>query len=291
MRALTSILGAVTMMLALAQCSPAVGPGTAPEGNGSSHRRSAPALPPTTGVFDYQLDGTDDTVSIDGRAHPVTVVVRDAASAPLEGAYNVCYVNGFQSQPEDAAMWRDHPELLLEDAAGEPVTDPDWPGEYILDPSTSTQREKIVQILGPLIAGCAAAGFDAVEIDNLDTFTRFPQIEQDAALALASVYVALAHEEGLAIAQKNTAEITRIGHDEIGFDFAIAEECAAWDECGAYAQVYGPHVLQIEYPDTLEAAGITFENACTRPDRAPLIIRRDRYLAEAGAAERVYEIC
>src|SRR3546814_7797243 len=55
-------------------------------------------LPPVTGQFDYQLGGAED----DG---DLAVVVRDASAQPVPGAYNVCYVNGFQTQPDQAATW------------------------------------------------------------------------------------------------------------------------------------------------------------------------------------------
>ena len=82
------------------------------------------------------------------------------------------------------------------------------------------------------IDACREAGYDAVEIDNLDTWTRFARIDRDGAIALAREYVDAAHQRGLAIAQKNAAEFLGV---EIGFDFASVESCAAYDECGLYA--------------------------------------------------------
>ncbi|GAB2539854.1 endo alpha-1,4 polygalactosaminidase [Brachybacterium huguangmaarense] len=246
---------------------------------------SAPGLPPTTGVFDYQLGGTYSP------SGTIDVVVRDATADPLQGAYSICYVNGFQTQPGDAEMWKGHADLLLHDAHGDLVTDPDWNDEYILDPSIAAQREGILDILTPVIVGCADAGYDAVEIDNLDTFDRFDQIDVNGAKALASAYVEIAHKSGLAIAQKNAAEITTAAHEDLGFDFAVAEECAVYDECAAYTSVYGPHVLQIEYPDSLEDVGMTFADACALPDRAPLMILRDRGLVAQGVEGYRFESC
>ncbi len=246
---------------------------------------SPAALPPTEGVFDYQLGATA------GRSPggaTIDVVARDATAAPLEGAYNVCYVNGFQTQP--GADWSEHPSALLRDASGDPVRDPDWPDEIVLDPSTAASREAILEVIGPVIEGCADDGFDAVEIDNLDTWTRF-DISRDDAFALAAAYVSTAHDLGLAIAQKNAAEATRPAHDDLGFDFAVVEECGAYDECAAYTDVYGPHVLQIEYPDSLADAGVTFADVCALPDRAPLTILRDRELVGQDDAAYIYDAC
>ncbi|MFJ9392065.1 endo alpha-1,4 polygalactosaminidase [Nocardioides sp. NPDC101246] len=247
---------------------------------------TAPDLPPTDGVFDYQLGGTADHLS-DGTR--IDVVARDATAAPLDGAYNVCYVNGFQTQPD--ADWSEHSSALLRDASGEPVRDPDWPDELILDPSTASAREAILEVVAPVISDCADAGFDAVEIDNLDTWTRFDAISQEGALALAESYVSAAHDEGLAIAQKNAAEAARPAHDDLGFDFAVVEECGAYSECAAYTDVYGDHVLQIEYPDSLAEADLTFADVCSSPDHAPLTILRDRDLVGQDDAAYVYDEC
>ncbi|MEU0312587.1 endo alpha-1,4 polygalactosaminidase [Nocardioides sp. NPDC006273] len=244
------------------------------------------ALPPTDGVFDYQLGGTSDQLS-DGT--PIDVVVRDAAADPLEGAYNVCYVNGFQTQP--GSDWSDRPEAILRDGSGSPVRDPDWPDELILDPSTAGARDSILDVITPVIDGCVEAGFDAVEIDNLDTWTRFDDISQEGAFALASAYVTAAHDLGLAIAQKNAAEAARPAHDDLGFDFAVVEECGAYSECAAYTDVYGDHVLQIEYPDSLTDADIAFADVCIDPERAPLTILRDRDLVGQDDPAYLHEAC
>jgi hypothetical protein len=265
--------------------------GSPPKGADSGQATGAIALPPTTGVFDYQLGSSYDRVDGEGGPRDIDVVVRDATAPPLAGAYSVCYVNGFQTQPGEAEQWLDRGDVLLRDAGGDLVADPAWPDEYVLDPSTAGQREGILDVIGPVIDGCAADGFDAVEIDNLDTWTRFDRIDRAGALALAAAYVERAHAAGLAIAQKNAAEIARTAHDELGFDFAVTEECGAWDECAAYTDVYGDHVLQIEYPDSLDAASATFDAVCERPDRARLTILRDRNLVAPHSAGYVYAAC
>jgi hypothetical protein len=244
-------------------------------------------LPPVTGSFDYQLGGVDDTAGL-------AVVVRDASARPMPGVYNVCYVNGFQSQPGDGDRWlRDYGPAVLRDAGGAPVTDPGWPDEYVLDPSTAPQREMILDALGPLLSGCADKGFDGVEIDNFDTFTRFRdsatgRVDPAGAVELARSLASLAHDHGLAIGQKNAADSTEQGRREVGFDFAVAEECAAYRECDRYRRAYGPHVLQIEYTDNLP---VPFRDVCSSPDRAPLTILRDRNLVPRGADGHAYDQC
>ncbi|WP_129787923.1 endo alpha-1,4 polygalactosaminidase [Promicromonospora panici] len=263
------------------------GPGQGAGQDSASVEVTDVTLPPTNGRFDYQL-GT--AYELEGG---LDVVVRDATADPAARAYNICYVNGFQTQPGEADLWLDgNEDLLLHDAAGDLVVDSDWPDEYVLDPSTQARRDRILAILGPVLTGCADAGFDGVEIDNLDTWTRFTDrstglIEQADALALAGAYIDLAHEAGLAIGQKNAAEATTEGR-ELGFDFAVTEECAAYDECGSYSGVYGEQVLQIEYTDNLPDG---FDAACADPDRAPLTILRDRDLVGPDDAAYAYEQC
>ncbi|GAB3288427.1 endo alpha-1,4 polygalactosaminidase [Pseudoclavibacter terrae] len=259
-------------------------------GESGSEVNAGVALPPTSGTFDYQLG---EPYAIDGG---IDVVARDSTAAPEPGAYSICYVNGFQTQPGEAEAWLgERGGLLLRDASGEPVIDPDWPDEYILDPSTSRQRDGILAEIEPVITGCAEAGFDAVEVDNLDTFTRFGAIDETGALELARAYVDVAHASGLAIGQKNSAELADRGRDELGFDFAVTEECSAYAECGTYSAAYGEQVLQIEYLDNLPAAGaaavISTDAVCGDPDRAPLTIIRDRDLVGVGAEGYFYQQC
>ncbi|HIW99128.1 MAG TPA: endo alpha-1,4 polygalactosaminidase, partial [Candidatus Nesterenkonia stercoripullorum] len=74
-------------------------------------------------------------------------------------------------------------------------------------------------------------------------------------------------------------------------DFAITEECGALDECGDHQEVYGEHVLQVEYPESLEHAGVDFDQVCSLPDRSPMTILRDHDLLLAGAQGHVYRRC
>lgn len=280
------LLDTVVVMLLSTGCSAPSTPAPAP--TAPSTPTDLVELPPTSGVFDYQLGGASEYVSEQGPSP--TVVVRDNTAEPLPGAYNICYVNGFQTQPTDATAWLQRQDLLLQDAHGKPITDPEWPDEYILDPSAQHQRAGILAVTEPLLADCAKKGYDAVEIDNLDTFERFGGIDASGAMALAADYVRIAHKYSLAIGQKNAAETSRRAHT-LGFDFAVTEECGAYDECQAYTGIYGEHVLQIEYPESLKANHKTFEHICSAPERAPLTILRDRPLAPTHARGRTYQQC
>ncbi|WP_258724489.1 endo alpha-1,4 polygalactosaminidase [Cellulomonas sp. NS3] len=249
---------------------------------------SAPPVAAPTGlggiVVDYQLGGA--------YALPAGVggVVRDSTSEPAPGAYSICYVNGFQTQPDERSMWlREHPDLVLRDADGRVVADPGWPDELLLDMSTDDKRARLADLVGTTLQRCADAGFDAVELDNLDSYTRSGGLlTADDALATAARYVAVAHGLGLAVGQKNAADLTRRGHDEVGFDFAVAEECHRWDECAAYTDVYGDQVIDVEYADDLRG---TFAEVCADPQTPFSTVLRDHDLTTPASRAHVFEAC
>ncbi|CAM5586513.1 endo alpha-1,4 polygalactosaminidase [Streptomyces chartreusis] len=169
--------------------------------------------------------------------------------------YSTCYVNAFQAQPDAGDWWEEHaPDLVLRDDDGTPVVDRDW-GEILLDTSTPAKREQLAGIVGKWIDGCADAGYQAVEADNLDSDERSDGLlTADDNVAFGKLLAARAHAAGLALGQKNAASLARQGR-EAGFDFAVAEECGQYDECGEYADAYDDRVFVIEYrADGLAAA-------------------------------------
>jgi hypothetical protein len=222
--------------------------------------------------------GTDVDYQLGGNARPpdhVGIVVRDRNARPARGRYNVCYVNGFQTQPDERRVWRSRMGLVLHDG-GRPVVDEAW-GEWLLDIRTRAKRARLAAIVGRWTQRCAADGFDAVEYDNLDSFTRSHRlITRGHAIAFARLLVRAAHRSDLAVGQKNMA-----GFDgtKIGFDFAVAEECARWRECGRYVASYGDQVLAIEY------RARDFQRACAAyGDRWPIVLR-DLNLSPHGRHE------
>jgi len=235
-------------------------------------------LPPANAALDYQLGGA--------YAPPagVAIVSRDRTDPPAPGLYSICYVNGFQTQPGEESFWLDgHPTLVLRDAAGDPVIDPDW-AEMLLDVTTPAKREELGAIVGDWIAGCARAGFDAVEIDNLDTYSRSGGlIVQADAVAFMRLLSDRAHAEGLAIAQKNSAEIVDRRAD-MGTDFAVVEECNRWSECDVFTGAYGDGVLVIEYRRT------DFDRGCTAYPGLSIVLR-DLNLTTPGDRAYVYDGC
>ncbi|MET8831422.1 endo alpha-1,4 polygalactosaminidase [Streptomyces sp. NPDC004610] len=288
-RALTML--ALCGALALSGCSGSGGDGpdptdgdSPPSGSASSPSPSGEIALPTPGMpFDYQIGG----------AYPppegVRSVSRDRSAKPAPGLYNLCYVNAFQAQPDATGWWQEHhPDLLLRTPApggeGELVIDQDW-DEALLDLSTAAKRERLAEIVGEWIDGCATAGFQAVEADNLDSHLRSEGLLTAADdLAFAELLVERAHAAGLAIGQKNAAELAPRGR-ALGFDFAVAEECGQYDECGSYASAYDDRVFDIEY----EPAGLA--TACRDWGDRLSVVFRDVDVTPAGASGHERRTC
>lgn len=245
----------------------------------NAHTAGWAQFPAVTG-FDYQLGGSYPPSA------GVELVVRDRTETPADGLFSVCYINGFQTQPGEQRAW---PEGAFLTVDGELVVDPDWPDEILLDTSTNKTRDAIAGIVSTWIRGCADAGFDAVEFDNLDSFTRSRgALVFEDNLALATSLAEVAHAAGLAVGQKNSAQHTLRLKDEAGFDFAVAEECAAYDECSAYTDVYGDAVIDIEYADDPPRS---FAEMCDDPATPRSTILRDRDLVTPEDDGYVFASC
>ncbi|MBN2176514.1 MAG: endo alpha-1,4 polygalactosaminidase [Demequinaceae bacterium] len=198
------------------------------------------SLPPPGTAWQIRLDGGVPSdpgariVEVDYQA-PEDLVGR----LERDGVYTVCYMSAgtVEEYRPDVA---DFPDEVVGRAL------PDWPDERYLD-------LRRLDLLGPLwearLDSCAAAGFDAVDPDNVDSYENdsgFPLTEDDAVAAMLWLAEAV-HERGMAIGQKNAPGLTdRL----VGvFDFAVTEECLTqgWcEEMSPYIDA-GKPVLAIEY--------------------------------------------
>lgn len=212
----------------------------------------------------------------------VQVVSRDHEDQPAEGMYNICYINAFQAQEGAESDWDD--DLLLRDSNGEVVKDEAW-DEAVLDIRTGPKRERIAAVVNAWIDDCAAKGFNAIEPDNYDTFTRFGDyLDGDQAEAFMKLLSAHAHAKGLAIAQKNTLELAA-DRVSVGLDFALVEECGRWKECGEFAEAFDNNVLVVEYT----AQGLS--QACSQWGSTLSIIRRDSEVLPKGESGYLRQTC
>jgi hypothetical protein len=241
--------------------------------------KAAVTLPPVNGKFDYQI----------GAAYTppagVQVVSRDREAAPAAGLYNICYVNAFQAQPGEVGWWQqNHDDLLLRDANGDYVVDGAW-DEILLDTSTAAKRTALAGVVNGWIDGCAAAGYQAIEPDNIDSYDRSDGLLSiDDAVAFLKLLAPHAHAAGLAIGQKNTSELAGRGK-AAGLDFAITEECGRYGECGDFTDVYGVNLIDIEYRDN------AFTKACKAVGATVSVVRRDVDVTAPGSRTYVYKAC
>jgi hypothetical protein len=236
-------------------------------------------LPPVNGQFDYQIGGAYTPPA------GTQIVSRDRTAAPAAGLYNICYVNAFQVQPDEVTWWQtNHNDLLLKDSSGAYVVDGDW-DEILLDTSTAAKRSALASILGTWFAGCKSAGFQAIEPDNIDSYDRSEGLltigEAESYLALLAP---IAHNDGLAIAQKNDTDLGSAGKNA-GLDFAVSEECGRYSECDGYTDVYGTHVIDIEYTKS------AFTKACKAIGASVSVVRRDVDVTVPGSSTYVYGAC
>lgn len=254
--------------------------GARPARTGGSSVTARARVPfPAAAPFDYQIGG----------AYPppagVQIVSRDRAARPAPGLYNICYVNAFQAQTAEVRWWqRNHPNLLLRNSGGRLVIDHNW-NEPLLDTATATKRRALAGIVGRWFDGCAAKGFQAIEPDNLDSYQRSGgRLTLADNLAFVALLIRRAHADGLAIGQKNLAEEAAPVH-ALGADFAIAEQCQQYQECGSYTHVYGHRLIDIEY------ARAPFLQACRLHAGQYSIVLRDLNVAPAGTRGYVDARC
>jgi hypothetical protein len=252
------------------------GDDAAVDGDGSGSAQLI--LPPVNGKVDYQLGGSYPLPA------GVTVVSRDRKATPAPGAYNICYINGFQIQPDEEDYWTTmHPDLILKDGSGNIIRDTQW-NEMLLDIRIAEKRMAISSIIGMWIRECAQNSFNAIEIDNLDSYSRSQGLllEQQAVYTM-KLLADIAHSVDRPIAQKNSSELVA-RKAELGTDFVVAEECNRYSECDTYTAAYGDHVIVIEYrQQDFNAGCLAFPNLS--------IVLRDLNLVTPSATGYVYDGC
>jgi hypothetical protein len=159
----------------------------------------------------------------------------------------VCYIDagGWEPYRSDASQF---PKSVIGNKEN------GW-NEYYLD-----IRSPIVRtLMGKRMDAGKAKGCDAIEPDVVDTYTAktgFPLTRKDE-LDYLHFWSEWVHHRGMKVALKNDAELV----DSISpqFDFAIAEQCFDYQECGSYAPFIqqGKAVLVAEYKNFSQ-------NLCTK---------------------------
>jgi Glycoside-hydrolase family GH114 len=210
-----------------------------------------PCVTPT--VFDIDLY-VDQKVSGDGN-----FVVNEAAVDAIHdaGGHAICYLDA-----GDAETYRpDYHRFVAFDRAcdgcliGNPFSAV-FPDEFFLNVDNDRgQRTFVLKVNRARVRKCAAAGFDGVEWDIIDTFedphSGF-HISARSQLMFNTRLANMAHRHGLSVAMKNDPSQVR----ELlpYFDYAVVEECVQWHFCagnpapGEVAFVdAGKPVFEVEY--------------------------------------------
>ena len=257
-------------------------------------------LPPQNGKWDYQIGGPYTP------ATGVQVVSRDRTVAPAAGKYNICYVNVGQTQPDEGtpnanaygttAWWlANHPNVILKGSNGQPIVDPNW-DEVVFDVRTAAQRTELASVITPWFLQCKNDGYNAIEPDNIDLEVRSSGLETHAQVReYLKLLVTYAHSIGLAIGQKNATTDENDNPEWLtdgptfnggtGFDFAIAEECGAFTECGTFTAMYPGRVFVVEY------ANAGYSAACSAVGSTNSVIQRNLDVRPSGSSGYVYKEC
>ncbi|MHB8555401.1 MAG: endo alpha-1,4 polygalactosaminidase [Candidatus Dormibacteria bacterium] len=267
---LTPILGAAILASTAAACA---GPHPAPTSAQAhpGHSSSPTWWTPTAdlGPFVYQLQGlpTDRATGgiqvgecqtppgapacVQPRVYDIDLYVdssvsgrndvlnrRAVAAIHAAGAFAVCYVDAgtWESWRPDA---RRFPASVLGRRSG-------WPGERWLD---IRRLNVLLPIMMARARGCARAGFNAIDWDNVDGYqnrtgfrlTAPEQLRYNLALAK------IAHQLGLAAGLKN--DYGRVAALAGTFDFGVDEQCSYYRECSALTPFLklGKPVYDVEY--------------------------------------------
>jgi endo-alpha-1,4-polygalactosaminidase (GH114 family) len=209
-------------------------------------------------TWQWQLTGAIDT------GFDVMMYDIDLFEAPEEtiaalqgqGRTVICYFSA--GSRED---WRPDADDFPEEDIGLPLDG--WPGESWVDVTSAAVRG----IMEARLDLAVAKGCDGVEPDNVDGYangnglglTAGDQLDYNAFLAAA------AHGRGLSVGLKN--DLDQVEDLEPLFDWALNEECLAWEECPMLAPFLaaGKAVFHVEYVDDESDGPARLAEVCDDP--------------------------
>ena len=212
--------------------------------SGTTTASSTPEIwkPALNTSWQWQLSDAPIDQSFDVEMYDIDLFENDAsviAALHASGRRVICYLNA--GGWED---WRPDAGQFSEGVIGKNLDG--WPGEKWLD---IRQMDLLAPILEARLDMCKEKGFDGVEPDNVDGYlndTGFPLNYNDQ-LRFNLWLSAEAHERGLSIGLKNDLE--QIPDLVEHFDWALNEECFAYDECELLMPFTeaGKAVFNVEY--------------------------------------------
>lgn len=192
-------------------------------------------------TWQVQLSGAPDLTV------PADVVVLDLDEVSTEqvqdlreaGRTPVCYFSAGSFEP-----WRSDAGHIPPETVGKVVQG--WPDERWLDVRA---REELLPVMTERIRECRRKGFLGVDADNVGVVGNDTGFEVSTAdeVAYIRALADAAHAEAMAFGLKNATEALPRVMEHV--DFAVNEECHAYDECGAYSDLLrsGRPVVNLEY--------------------------------------------
>lgn len=202
---------------------------------------------PTAAAWQWQLQGKIDT-SIEAGVYEVDgfeVGAKTVARLHRLRRRAICYldVGSWENYRPDAGRF---PKKIIGRAYE------GYPDEHWLD-------IRRIDLLAPILRHrfdlCRRKGFDGVEPDNIAGYenrTGFPLSAGDQ-LRFNRWVAREVHRRGMAVALKN--DPGQVPELLDSFDFAVVEECFAYDECGEFSPFVaaGKRVFVAEYEEPLAA--------------------------------------
>lgn len=210
---------------------------------------ATPWRPAPGTTWQWQLTGTIDT-SVDVAMYDVDLFETPAdtiAKLHADGRVVVCYFSA-GSHEDFRADASEFPDAAL----GEGLDG--WPGERWVDIRSDDVRALMTKRLDHAVA----AQCDGVEPDNMDGYANDNGLglTADDQLAYNRFIAAEAHKRGLSVGLKN--DLDQIGELVGAFDWALDEECHAYDECDLLTPFItaGKAVFHAEYVDASQLADV-----------------------------------
>ncbi|KAM0755240.1 hypothetical protein T439DRAFT_131866 [Meredithblackwellia eburnea MCA 4105] len=111
--------------------------------------------------------------------------------------------------------------------------------EWWLDIHSSDCQANLKQVMGARIALAKSKGCDAVDPDNVDSYTNsngHGNTEADQ-LAYNLWLASTAHDAGLGVGLKNSGDLLTAHTDQVvgAFDFVVVEQCDQYNECATFS--------------------------------------------------------
>ena len=190
--------------------------------------------PPVNAPFDYQIGGAYPPRRR-SRRRP-----RPARRRPRPASYDVCYVNAFQTQPDEATWWKtNHDDLLLRRRRA-----PTW-STASGTRCCSTRRprrsaRRCARVVGGWIDGCRRSGLQRGRARQPRLATAGAQAADQAGQHRLRQAARRARARGGPGDRAEERPPTRRRTASAsGFDFAIAEECQATTSAATTPSAYG----------------------------------------------------